>query len=224
MRILVVEDEPKVARFIQKGLREQNFLVDTASDGEEGLFLAESEHYDAVVLDIMLPKIDGFEVLRRLRRRNKKVPVICLTAKGKLEDKLEGFKAGSDDYLIKPFRFSELLARLRAVLKRSAVAESETELRYADLSLNLLTRQAARAGRSILLTSKEFNLLEYFMRHPEEVLTRTMIIESAWDYNSDLLSNVIDVHIKRLREKIEARGETPLIHTVRGMGYILKED
>ncbi|MBU4334465.1 MAG: response regulator transcription factor [Candidatus Omnitrophica bacterium] len=224
MRILLVEDEKKVARFIKKGLAENNYVVDIAPDGEEGLFLAETELYDAIILDLMLPKINGLDILKRIRKQGKNIPVICLTAKGKIEEKIEGFNAGSDDYLVKPFRFAELLARLRAILKRSKNVPASTNLKYADLSLNQLTRQAERNGHAITLTSKEYSILEYLMLNAEQIITRTMITESAWDYSFDIMSNVIDVHIKRLREKIDGNEKIKLIHTMRGMGYVLKKD
>lgn len=224
MRILVIEDEKKVARFIKKGLVENNYVVDIALDGEEGLFLAETETYDAIILDLMLPKVNGLDILKRIRKQGKKVPVICLTAKGKVEDRIEGLDAGSDDYLVKPFRFSELLARLRAILRRSANVQGSTELKYADLTLNQLTRKAERGGHAITLTSKEYSILEYLMLNAEQIITRTMITESAWEYNFDVMSNVIDVHIRRLREKVDGNEKNQLIHTVRGMGYVLKKE
>lgn len=222
MRILIIEDELKVACFIKKGLIENNFVVDVASDGEEGLFLAENEPYDAVILDLMLPKINGLDVLRRIRRQGKNVPVICLTAKDTIKDKTEGFEAGSDDYIVKPFRFVELLARLRAVLRRSLKTPDNTKLQYSDLTLDMRTRTAERKGRTIALTAKEYEILELLMLNAETIVTRTMITESAWDYNFDLMSNVVDVHIRRLREKIDGKEKGKLIHTVRGMGYVLK--
>lgn len=223
MRVLVVEDELKVANFIKKGLLENSFTVDIAPDGEEGLFLAQNENYDLIVLDLMLPKLDGLELLKKLRNEGKDTPVICLTAKGNISDKIEGFNAGTDDYLVKPFRFAELLARIKAILKRSKKTPGSAELKYADLILNLHTRCAKRDGRIIMLTSKEYSILELLMINKEQVVTRTMITETAWDYNFDLMSNVVDVHIRRLREKINDCEKKSLIHTVRGMGYVLKE-
>ena len=224
MRILVIEDEKKVASFVKKGLSENNFVVDIARDGEEGLFLAQNELYDAIVLDLMLPKLDGLEILRRIRKDGNNVPVICLTAKGKFEDRIEGFNAGSDDYLVKPFRFAELLARLRAILRRSKRTSESAELKYADLILNQRTRKAERRSRTIPLTAKEYQILEYLMLNAEQIVTRTMITETAWDYDFDLMSNVIDVHIRRLREKVDGGEKEKLIHTVRGMGYVLKKE
>lgn len=224
MRILVIEDEKKVASFVKKGLSENNFVVDIARDGEEGLFLAQNELYDAIVLDLMLPKLDGLEILRRIRKQGNNLPVICLTAKGKFEDRIEGFNAGSDDYLVKPFRFAELLARLRAIFRRSKRTSESAELKYADLTLNQRTRKAERRSRTIPLTAKEYQILEYLMLNAEQIVTRTMITETAWDYNFDLMSNVIDVHIRRLREKVDGGEKGKLIHTVRGMGYVLKKE
>lgn len=223
MRVLIVEDELKVANFIKKGLWENNFTVDIAPDGEEGLFLAQSENYDLIVLDLMLPKLDGLELLKKLRKGEKDIPVICLTAKGDIRDKIEGFNAGTDDYLVKPFRFAELLARIRAILKRVKKTPDGADLKYAGLILNRHTRCAERNGRIIILTSKEYSILELLMLNKEQVVTRTMITETAWDYNFDLMSNVVDVHIRRLREKIDEKEKKRLIHTVRGMGYVLKE-
>ncbi|MFA5260236.1 MAG: response regulator transcription factor [Candidatus Omnitrophota bacterium] len=223
MRVLIIEDEKKVADFVKRGLKENNFSVDIALDGEDGLFLAESENYDLVILDLMLPKISGIDVLQRIRKGGKDVPVICLTAKGDLKDKIAGFNAGTDDYLVKPFMFTELLARIRAVLKRANRVPALTDLKYGDLILDQRTRRAERGGREIILTAKEYSILELLMMNPEQVVTRTMIIESAWDYNFNLMSNIVEVHIKRLREKIDDNEQDKLIHTVWGMGYILKK-
>jgi len=209
---------------VKKGLTENNFVVDVAEDGEEGLHLVQNEHYDAIILDLMLPKVSGLDLMKQIRRQGNNVPVICLTAKGRLEDKLEGFQAGSDDYLIKPFRFAELLVRLKAVLRRSMSISGNTELSYGDLTLDQRTRRAERHGRPILLTAKEYLILEYLMLNAEQIVTRTMITESAWDYNFDVISNVVDVHIRRLREKIDEGEKVRLIHTVRGMGYVLKKE
>ncbi|HOY09840.1 MAG TPA: response regulator transcription factor [Candidatus Omnitrophota bacterium] len=222
MRVLIIEDEKKVADFVKRGLKENNFSVDIAPDGEEGLFLAESENYDLIILDLMLPKISGIDILQKIRKEGKEVPVICLTAKGDLKDKMEGFNAGTDDYIVKPFMFTELLARIRAVLKRANRTPASTELKYGDLILDQRTRRAERRGREIILTAKEYSILELLMMNPDQVVTRTMIIESAWDYNFNLMSNIVEVHIKRLREKIDADEQEKLIHTVWGMGYILK--
>lgn len=223
MRVLIIEDEKKVADFVKKGLKENNFSVDIALDGEEGLFLAQNENYDLIVLDLMLPKISGIDLLKKIRKEGKDVPVICLTAKGDVKDKIEGFNAGSDDYLVKPFMFTELLARIRAVLKRTKKVSASAELKYGGLILDQRTRRAERNGRLIILTAKEYSILELLMLNPQQVVTRTMIIESAWDYNFNLMSNIVEVHIKRLREKIDAGEKERLIHTVRGMGYILKK-
>ncbi|MBF0522316.1 MAG: response regulator transcription factor [Candidatus Omnitrophica bacterium] len=223
MRALIVEDEQKVANFIKKGLLENNFAADIAPDGEEGLFLAENEKYDIVVLDLMLPKISGLEILKSIRKKGIGTPVICLTAKGNLKDKIEGFNAGTDDYIVKPFMFAELLARIRALLKRTQNHLENSVLKYADLVLDQKTRRAERNGRIIVLTAKEFSILELLMINSEQVVTRTLITESAWDYNFDLMSNVVDVHIRRLREKIDGNEKEKLIHTIWGMGYVIKK-
>lgn len=223
MRILIVEDEKKVSAFIQKGLEESNFAVDIAVDGNEGMYQIQNEAYDAVILDLMLPGCSGLDILKEIRGQGNDIPVICLTAKGKHEDKMAGFDAGTDDYLVKPFRFAELLARLRSLLRRSSKRELNQILNYGDLSLDQKLRKASRANTQINLTPKEYAILEYLMLNPEQVITRTMIAESAWDYNFDLMSNVIDVHLRRLREKIDGNSKAKLIHTVRGMGYVLSQ-
>lgn len=223
MRVLLVEDELKVANFIKKGLLENNFVVDIAADGEDGLFLAQNENYDLVILDLMLPKLNGLELLKKIRKEGKDTPVICLTAKGGINDKIEGFNAGTDDYLVKPFMFAELIVRIQAVLKRAKKVPESSVLKYADLTLDQRTRRAERGGRVIILTAKEYSILELMMLNAEKIVTRTVITESAWDYNFDLMSNVVDVHIRRLREKIDGNRKEKLIHTVWGMGYVLKK-
>jgi len=223
MRILVVEDEKKVAQFIKKGLEEEHYAVDTAFDGEAGLFMAESNEYDLVVLDLMIPKIDGIEVLRRIRGNKNNVPVLVLTARARVEDIVKGLDTGGDDYLTKPFEFVEFLARIRALLRREKM-EKEPILKVADLTLSLVTHKVMRRGKEIELTSKEYALLEYFMRNPGKVLTRTMISEHVWDYHFDSLTNVIDVYVNYLRKKIDKDFETKLIHTIRGVGYIMKRE
>lgn len=224
MRILIIEDEIKVAGFIKKGLEENGFAVDVAYDGEEGLFFIRSEYYDLIVMDIMLPKLNGIELLIAIRGEGNQTPVICLTAKGSHDDKINGFHAGTDDYIVKPFRFAELLARIKAILRRIQKQPLSSILEYYDLKLDQKKRTAKRGSNDITLTAKEFAILEYLMLNAEQLITRTMISESAWDYNFDLMSNVIDVHIKRLREKIDGMFHDKLIHTVRGMGYILKKE
>ena len=198
MRILVIEDEKKVATFIKKGLVEEHYAVDTAFDGEEGLYLSEVNDYDLIVLDLMIPKIDGFGVLKKIRERKDAVPILVLTAKDSVDDTVRGLDAGCDDYLTKPFAFAELLARIRALLRRDK-KEKESVLRIADLSLSIVTHKVMRQGKEIELTSKEYALLEYFMRNPEKVLTRTMISEHVWDYHFDSNTNVIDVYVNYLR-------------------------
>ena len=223
MRILVVEDEKKVASFIAKGLTEESYAVDVAYDGEEGVFMALENDYDLIVLDLMLPKLDGMEILRKIRDSGKDVPVLILTAKDSVEDIVAGLEGGSDDYLTKPFAFAELLARIRALLRRSQEQKKITTLKAGDLTLNPLTREVKRGDRKIELTSKEYALLEYFMRNVNKVLTRTLISEHVWNYEFDPLTNVVDVYVNYLRKKIDQPSETKLIHTVRGVGYILKE-
>ena len=223
MRILVIEDEKKVADFVSKGLEEEHYAVDTAYDGEIGLDLAETNDYDLVVLDLMIPKIDGWEVLRRMRANGNKVPVLILTARDTVEEIVKGLDSGSDDYLTKPFAFAEFLARVRALLRREKV-EKEPVLRVGDLTLSLVTHRVNRGGREIELTSKEYTLLEYMMRNPNKVLTRVMISEHVWDYHFDSMTNVIDVYVNYLRKKIDKDFEAKLIHTIRGVGYVIKGD
>ena len=222
MRILVVEDEKKVASFISRGLSEESYAVDVAYDGEEGAFMALENDYDLIVLDLMLPKLDGMEVLKRIRGAGKTMPVLILTAKDSVDDIVAGLEGGSDDYLTKPFDFAELLARIRALLRRSQEPKVSI-LRVADLTLNPLTREVKRGDTVIELTSKEYALLEYFMRNPNRVLTRTLINEHVWNYEFDPTTNVVDVYVNYLRKKIDQGNKPRLIHTVRGAGYIMKE-
>ena len=222
MRILVVEDEKKVAGFIKKGFEEESYAVDIAYDGVEGEYLATTNEYDAIVLDIMLPKKNGMDVVKDLRTRGIKTPVLLLTARDAVEDKVKGLDSGADDYLSKPFAFEELLARVRALMRRKEY--SIVELKFADLALDQATRKAKRGSMEIDLTSKEYGLLEYFLRNPNKVLTRTMIAEHVWDYTFDTDTNVIDVYVNHLRNKIDKDSSKKLIHTVRGIGYILKEE
>ncbi len=223
MRILVVEDEKKVANFIKKGLEEEHYAVDTAYDGENGLYLAETGEYDLIVLDLMIPKIDGMEVLKRIRGSKNNVPILILTAKDSAEDIVTGLDSGCDDYLTKPFEFKIFLARVRALLRREKI-DKEPILKVADLMLSPVTHKVTRGGREIELTSKEYALLDFFMRNPNQVLTRTMISEHVWDYHFDSMTNVIDVYVNYLRKKIDKGFETKLIHTIRGVGYILSPD
>jgi len=221
MRILIVEDEKKVAAFIKKGLEEETYAVDIATDGEEGFHLGEQNQYDLIILDLMLPKINGLDILSRLRSQKIDTPILLLTAKDSVEDKVEGLNQGADDYLTKPFAFSELLARIRVLLRRGK-AESKTTLEIADLTLNLVSHKVSRGSEEIELTGKEYSLLEYFMRNQEKVLTRTMIAEHVWDYNFDTFTNVIDVYVNHLRKKIDKNFSNKLLHTLRGVGYVMK--
>lgn len=223
MRILVVEDEQKVASFIKKGLEEEGYAVDVAADGEEGLALGLARVHDLIILDIRLPKMDGLRVLQALRQDHVTAPVLLLTVRATIEDKVLGLDAGADDYLTKPFAFQELVARVRALLRRRAEAEP-TVLRIDDLRLDPARRTVTRGGEKIDLTPREFALLDYFMRNPGRVLTRTMIAEHVWDYSFDTSTNVIDVYVNYLRKKIDSGREPKLLHTMRGVGYVLKAD
>ena len=223
MRILIIEDDKDVAAFIRKGLLEAGWNVDHADNGRDGLFLAATESYDALIVDRMLPAVDGLGVIRTLRASNNRTPALVLSALGEVDDRVEGLKAGGDDYLVKPFAFSELHARLEALIRRSASAGAApaTVLEVADLRMDLLRREVHRGGRRIDLQPREFQLLEFLMRHAGQVVTRTMLLEGVWDYHFDPQTNVIDVHISRLRAKIDRGFATPLLHTVRGAGYRL---
>ena len=223
MRILIVEDEKKIADFIKRGLKEEGYAVDTANDGENGLFLAKTNDYDLILLDLMLPKIDGITVCKTLRESKILAPIIMLTAKDAVKDKVTGLDAGADDYLTKPFAFEELLARIRAILRKKGEQEQAVKLQVGDLSIDLATHKVRRAGKEIELTSKEFALLEYFMRNAGKVVTRTMISEHVWDIDFDTFTNVIDVYVNYLRNKIDSGTKKKLIQTVRGRGYLLKE-
>ncbi len=222
MRILVVEDERKVASFIRRGLEEERYIVESAADGEEGLVLALENHFDAIVLDVMLPKMDGYSVLRELRAAGNSVPVLMLTARGSMEDRVQGLDLGADDYLAKPFHFEELAARLRSILRRST-PEKSTKLHVGDLVLDLVTHFAYREGKEIELTTKEYALLEYLMRNRDRILSRSMIMQHVWKHNFDPESNIIDVYVKRLRQKIERPEAPPLIQSIRGVGYRMRE-
>jgi heavy metal response regulator len=221
MRILVIEDEKKVANFLKKGLEEESYAVDCVYDGEEALYMLDINDYDLAILDIMLPKIDGFEVLKRLRDKGLSLPILMLTAKDSVEDIVRGLDVGGDDYLTKPFAFAELLARVRALLRRKD-RELLGELKVADLKLDTVTRKVSREGKEIDLTAKEYALLEYLMHNANRVVTRTMISEHVWDYHFDPMTNVIDVYINHLRKKIDSEFPHKLIHTIRGVGYIVK--
>ena len=222
MRILLVEDDPQTAAYIAKGLGEDGHTVDRADNGKDGLFLATTETYDALILDRMLPPPDGMVVLRTLRGAGNHVPVLMLTTLGDVEHRVEGLRAGADDYLVKPFAYTELSARLDSIARRGSVGGSEpTQVQVADLELDLLRREARRGTRRIELQPREFRLLEYLMRQAGRVVTRTMLLEAVWDYHFDPQTNVIDVHISRLRQKIDHGEPAPLLHTVRGAGYRL---
>jgi DNA-binding response OmpR family regulator len=221
MRILVVDDDRRLCAVIKRGLLEEAYAVDLAYDGEEGQYLAEVNPYDLIILDIMLPSKDGIQVCQELRAKKINAPILMLTAKDTVDDRVRGLDTGADDYLVKPFAFNELLARVRALLRREGMSKS-AELRVGDLTLNTLTRQVWRGQRPIELTTKEYVILEYFMRHPNVVVTRTMIEEHALDYDFDSLSNLVDVYIRRLRRKIDGEGQDSPIQTVRGAGYRLK--
>lgn len=218
MRVLVVEDERRIADFIGKGLTEQGYAVDIACDGEDALDWADVAEFDVIILDVMLPRRDGIEVCRTLRQRGMRTPILMLTARDAVEDRVRGLDSGADDYLVKPFAFAELLARLRALTRREPAVLGSV-LRVGDLVLDTTTRLASRQGQRIDLTNKEYALLEYLMRHPNQVLTRTMIAEHVWNYDFDSATNVIDVHIRYLRRKVDDPFPTKLIHTVRGAGY-----
>ncbi len=221
MKILIVEDEQKTGDYLRQGLSEAGFVADLARDGIDGLHLAVSDDYDLVVLDVMLPRLDGWQVLRQIRDKGKHMPVLFLTARDQVEDRVKGLEFGADDYLVKPFAFSELLARVRALLRRGKASEPEL-LQIADLELDLLRRRVTRAGRRIDLTAKEFALLELLLRRQGEVLPRSLIASQVWDMNFDSDTNVIEVAVRRLRGKIDDAFEPKLIRTVRGMGYVLE--
>lgn len=222
MHLLVVEDDVKAAAYLCKGLRESGHNVDHAADGKDGLFMAMENEYDVIVIDRMLPELDGLSVVRTLRAAKKKTPVLVLSALGEVADRVQGLNAGSDDYLVKPFAFSELLARLDALMRRSDGETSKTSLAVGDLEIDLLSREVRRGGMLIELQPREFRLLEYLMRHTGQVVTRTMLLENVWDYHFDPQTNVIDVHISRLRGKIDRDFDYALLQTIRGAGYCLR--
>ena len=223
MRILLVEDDGKIAAFIVKGFKAEGYAVDHAADGENGLHLALTEPYDAAIIDLMLPKLDGLSLIEQMRREKIKTPVIILSAKGSVDDRIKGLHTGGDDYLTKPFSFSELLARVQALIRRSSDVSEPTRLSVADVSINLITREVVRAGKKIELQPLEFSLLEYLMRNAGRVVSKTMIMEHVWDYYFDPQTNVVESRIYKLREKIDKHFSNKLIHTVRGVGYVFKE-
>jgi two-component system OmpR family response regulator len=222
MRVLVVEDDRKIASFVVNGLKQSGFAVDHCADGDSGLEMAQSVSYDAAVIDIMLPKLDGLTLVQRLRREGKQLPVLILSAKTTVDDRVRGLQAGGDDYLVKPFAFSELLARLQALIRRATHAAEPTRLTVADLIMDLVTREVTRAGSRIDLQPREFSLLEFLMRHAGRVVTKTMILEHVWDYSFDPQTNVVDVLVHRVRSKVDKDFPVRLIQTIRGVGYVLK--
>lgn len=224
MRLLLIEDDAKIASFVMKGLSAAGFAVDHATDGEEGLDLGLSEPYDVIIVDLMLPKRDGLSVIEQLRREKIKTPVIILSAKDSVDDRVKGLEIGSDDYLTKPFAFSELLARVQALMRRASGATESTRLAVGDLSLDLVTREVVREGQKIELQPLEYSLLAYLMRNAEKVVSKTMIMEHVWHYNFDPQTNVVEARICRLRDKIDKGFMHKLLHTVRGVGYVLRRD
>ncbi len=223
MRVLVIEDDEEVAGFIAKALRESGHMADVAVDGETGLAMARSENYDVLVVDRMLPRLDGLGVIRALRAEDHTVPALILSALGEVDDRVKGLKSGGDDYLTKPFAFSELLARLEALGRRVQPEEQKTRYVVGDLVLDRLSHRVTRGEQTINLQPREYRLLEYLMKHAGQVVTRTMLLEGVWDYHFDPQTNVIDVHISRLRTKIDKNFDSPLLHTVRGAGYVIRE-
>jgi two-component system OmpR family response regulator len=224
MRLLLVEDDLKTASFILKGLKESGYAVDHVNDGETGLHMALSEPYDTAIIDVMLPKLDGLTLISELRRKKNRLPVIILSARGSIDDRVKGLQTGSDDYLTKPFAFSELLARVQALMRRTSGVAEPTSLTVADLSINLLTRQVARGNSTIDLQPREFALLEYLLRNAGRVVSKTMIMEHVWDYNFDPHTNVVEACMCRLRDKIDkGHGAAKLIHTIRGVGYVVRQ-
>lgn len=224
MKLLIIEDDKNVASYIAKGMKELGHTVDCVDNGKDGLFLATTEKYNAMVIDRMLPELDGLTIIRTMRGSNNTTPVLILSALGEVDDRVKGLRSGGDDYLVKPFAFAELLARIEILVKRSSqsAAQAETHLEARNLKLDLLARKVTREGQSIDLQSREFSLLEYMLRHKGQVVTRTMLLENVWDYHFDPQTNVIDVHISRLRGKIDKGFDKPIIRTVRGAGYIIE--
>lgn len=225
MKLLIVEDNERVAQYLKKGLGEAGHTVDHADNGRDGMFLAASEPYDAIIMDRMLPGgIDGLGIIEALRRTGNKVPILILSALSDVDDRIRGLKSGGDDYLVKPFAFGELLARLDALLRRSQDGRAETTLTLDDLSMDLLSHKVTRAGKTVALQPREFKLLEYLLRHANQVVTRTMLLENVWDYHFDPQTNVVDVHVSKLRQKIDAGSGRQLLRTIRNAGYMLTAD
>ena len=224
MKILLIEDDAKTAAYIANGLREHGHVADHAANGRDGLFLAAGAHYDVMIVDRMLPGLDGLGIVKTIRGAGVRTPVLFLTTMGGIDDRVAGLEGGGDDYLVKPFAFAELLARVNALARRPPLGAAETVLRVADLEIDLLKRSVTRAGQGIELQPQEFKLLEYLMRHAGQVVTRTMLLENVWDYHFDPQTNVVDVHISKLRQKIDADFERPLLRTVRNAGYMLSAD
>jgi two-component system OmpR family response regulator len=222
MRLLVVEDDKKIASFVSRGLKEAGYVLDVAERGDDAFQLALHNHYDVAIVDLMLPGLDGLSLIERWRAQKVKMPVIILSAKRSVDDRVKGLQVGGDDYLTKPFAFSELLARIQALFRRSTAMNEPTTLTYGDLTLDLLSREVARGGLKIELQAREFALLEYLLRNAGRVVSKTMILEHVWDYNFDPKTNVIDVLVSRLRSKVDRDFEPKLIHTMRGFGYVLK--
>ena len=223
MRLLIVEDDLEAAAYMVKGLKESGYVADHVADGREALYRVAAENYDAVIVDRMLPGVDGLTIVRTMRSAGNHAPVLILSALGDVDDRVKGLRAGGDDYLVKPYAFAELLARLEALLRRGRADAPDTTLKLADLEMDLVARTVKRAGKPIELKPKEFALLEYLMRHAGHVVTRTMLLENVWDYSFDPQTNVIDVHISRLRQKIDRDFDKPLLHTIRGAGYTIRE-
>ena len=223
MKLLLIEDDLQAAEYLVKGLRENGYTVEHSPDGRDGLEKATQRHYDVIIADRQLPQLDGLTIITTLRERNDRTPVLILSALGTVDDRVHGLKAGGDDYLTKPFAFAELLARIEALSRRGSAAVEGSRLKVADLELDLLTRRVVRAGQNIDLTTKEFQLLEFLMRRPGQVVTRTMLLEGVWNLHFDPQTNITDVHMSRLRNAVDKGFSRPLIHTVRGAGYVLKE-
>lgn len=222
MRALIAEDDRQIASFVVKGLKQAGFAVDHVTDGESGLHMVQANPYDVLIVDVMLPKLDGFKMIERIRAEGSNTPILILSARGSLDDKLQGFKSGSDDYITKPFSFAELLVRIQALIRRASRGQTSNVITVGDLTMEMFSRRVARNDKEIELQPREYALLEYLMRNAGNAVTKTMILEHVWDYHFDPQTNVVDVLIHRLRSKIDRGFETKLIHTLRGIGYVLK--